>query len=82
VTTAAFATGLGPGEATTAAFATGDGPGLATEVTTAALATRDGLSGISGSFCFECHVGFDSGDDGLDGDAAVGDELAAGPTHG
>ena len=96
-TTAALATGDGPGviaAPTTAALATGDGPGLTAAVTTAALATgapmtptplRPGPSGMSDSCWFEgrvCRVGFDRGDEGLDGDAAVGDELTAGPAHG
>ena len=34
---------------------------------------------MSGSFDFECRVGFDGGDDGLDGDAPVGDELPPEP---
>src|SRR4051812_39609338 len=62
--------------------------------TTAALATgapmtptprRPGPSGMSDSYRFECRVslvGFDGGDEGLDRDPAVGDELAARPAHG
>src|SRR5689334_17707167 len=72
-TTAVLATGDGPGEmalATTAVLATG-------WPTTPTLPTRAGRSGMSGSLGFELGVGFDGGDDGLDGDAAVGDELAA-----
>jgi hypothetical protein len=53
-TTAALATGAGPGleiaAPTTAALATGDGPGVTAAVTTAALPRRDGRSGISDSF--------------------------------
>ena len=85
-TTAALATGEGPGltaAPTTAAFATGAGPGLATAVvTTAALATRDALSGMSGSFCFEGFVGLEGRDDGLGGDPSIGHELATGATDG
>src|SRR4051794_9341019 len=81
---------------TTAALATGEGPGLTAAVTTAALATgapmtptprRPGPSGISHSCCFERGVrvvglvGLDGGDDRLDRDPAVGDELPAGATH-
>src|SRR4051795_1114732 len=76
---------------TTAAFATGDGPGVTALVTTAALATgapntpclptRAGLSGMSSSDCFEL-VRLDGGDDGLDGDPPVGDQLAAGAACG
>src|SRR3954463_13632306 len=72
---------------TTAAFATGDGPGLTAAPTTAALATgapttptrptRPGRRGTSNSLGFELGVGFDGGDDGLDRDAAVGDQLSA-----
>ena len=61
-----------------AALATGEGPGVTAAVMTAALPTRDGLSGMSGSFGREGLVRLDGGDDGLDGDPAVGDELAAG----
>src|SRR3954451_14275390 len=72
----------------TAALATGAGPGRTAAVTTAALATgapttptrptRPLLSGMSVSFLFEIGVGLARRDDGLDRDAAVGDELAAG----
>src|SRR4029079_1095505 len=86
--------GDGPGDTaapTTAALATGDGPGEMAAPTTAALATgapmtptprRPGPSGISDSLWFEGRVGFDRGDDGLDRDPAVGDQLAASPAHG
>jgi hypothetical protein len=72
-------------EATTAAFATGEGPGVTALATTAVFATgaattpllpaRVRLTGVS----FSCLwvVGLDRGDDRLDGDAAVGDQLAA-----
>src|SRR4051794_41895024 len=93
--TAALATGEGPGltaAPTTAAFAIGDGPGRTAAVTTAAFATgapttptrpiRPGRRGTSDSLGLELGVGFDGGDDGLDGDAAVGDELAAGVAGG
>ena len=44
---------------------------------------RPGPSGISDSFCDEIGlIGLDGGDDGLDGDPAVGDELSARPAHG
>src|SRR6188472_205623 len=81
-TTAAFAIGAGPGPATaaptTAALATGFGPGMTAAVTTAARPTRESLSGISASLrCDGGLVGLDGGDDRLDGDASVGDELAA-----
>src|SRR3954451_9699753 len=88
-TTAALATGERPGltaAPTTAALATGERPGLTAAPTTAALATgepttptlptRPGRSGTSDSLGFELGVGFDGGDDGLDRDAAVGDQLA------
>src|SRR3954466_10978638 len=71
--------------ATTAAFATGDGPGLTAAPTTAALATgapttptrplRPGRRGMSDSLWLELGVGFDGGQDGLDRDAAIGDQL-------
>src|SRR4051812_6340684 len=75
--------------ATTAVFATGDGPGLMADATTAVFATgwpmtptrptRAALSGISGSFggCADHVVGLDGGDDRLDRDTSVGDELAS-----
>src|SRR4051812_31390639 len=76
----------------TAALATGAGPGVTARVTTAALATgapttptrptRAARMGISGSLGGECLVGLDGGEDGLDRDAAVGDELSAGATRG
>src|SRR3954468_24987164 len=77
-TTAAFATGEGPGLtalATTAVFATG-------ARTTPTLPTRPGLSGMSGSCGFECIVGLDGRDDGLDRDASVGEELPSGAARG
>src|SRR4051812_39668508 len=73
-TTAAFATGDGPGVtalATTAVFATG-------WPTTPTLPTRAALSGMSYSVRLECFVRLDRGDDGLDRDPPVGDELAPG----
>src|SRR3954447_11741710 len=89
-TTAALATGDGPGVTaapTTAALATGERPGETAAPTTAALATgapttptrpiRPGRRGTSDSLGLELGVGFDGGDDGLDGDADVGDQLAA-----
>ena len=75
--------GLDTAAPTTAALATGDGPGVTAAVTTAALARRDADArhdqtpfGDEGRF-----VGLDRGDDGLDRDPALGDELAAGATH-
>ena len=67
-------------------------PGVAGGVTTAAFATgapttptrplRPALSGMSASCCFEFGVRLDGGDDGFDGDSAIGDELAPGSTCG
>src|SRR3954447_13708367 len=81
--------GEGPGltaAPTTAALATGERPGLTAAPTTAALATgapttptrplRPGRRGMSDSLGLERGVSFDGGDDGLDGDAAIGDQLA------
>ena len=79
MTTAALATGFGPGEVTTAALATGEGPGLAT---TAALAARECLIGMSDSFGFGRFVRLDGGDEGLGGDASVSYQLATGVTDG
>src|SRR3954447_16408342 len=88
-TTAALATGDGPGltaAPTTAALATGDGPGRTAADTTAAFATgapttptrplRPGRRGTSDSLELELGVCFDGGHDGLDRDAAIGDQLA------
>src|SRR4051794_40673950 len=76
--------------ATTAVLAIGDGPGETAAATTAVFATgapttptrprRPGLRGMSVSFCRGGLVGLDGRDDGLDRDAAVGDELAPGST--
>src|SRR4051794_31879529 len=73
---------------TTAALATGEGPGRTAAGTTAALATgapttptrpiRPGRRGTSDSLGLELGVGFDGGDDGLDGDAAIGDQPTTG----
>src|SRR4051794_21512824 len=75
--------------ATTAVLATGDGPGLTALATTAVFATgwpmtptrptRAALSGISFSLtCSQgCVVGLDRGDDRLDRDSSIGNELAA-----
>src|SRR3954452_18399919 len=73
--------------ATTAVLATGEGPGLTALATTAVLATgcpmtptrptRAALSGISGSLGGGGEVGLDRGDDRLDRDPSVGDQLAA-----
>src|SRR3954451_7870707 len=70
----------------TAALATGDGPGRTAAVTTAAFATgapttptrplRPGRRGTSDSLGLELGVSFDGGDDGLNRDAAIGDQLA------
>src|SRR3954454_3290887 len=80
--------------ATTAVLATGDRPGLTAEATTAVLATgwpmtptrptRAALSGISVSFGGRADhvVGLDGGDDRLDRDPAVGDELASRASRG
>src|SRR4051812_2979875 len=75
--------------ATTAVFATGDGPGLTAFATTAVLATgwpmtptrptRAALMGISGSYGRRCGIGLNRGDDRLNWDTSVGDELSAGP---
>src|SRR5580765_5039748 len=71
--------------ATTAVFATGDGPGVTAAATTAVFATgapmtptlptRAGLNGISDSFRRECFVGLDRGDDRLNRNASVGNQL-------
>src|SRR4029077_18911129 len=79
--------GAGPGfetaAPTTAALATGDGPGLTAAPTTAARPRREERSGISGSCANEGFlVGLDCGDDGLDRDPALGDQLASGVAHG
>src|SRR5512132_2352364 len=73
--------------ATTAVFATGEGPGDTAFATTAVLATgcpitptrptRAALSGISDSFCCECFVGLDRGNDGLNRYPSVRDQLPA-----
>src|SRR4029077_13198014 len=71
-TTAVFATGDGPGEtalATTAVFATG-------WPMTPTLPTRAALKGISVSFSRSCFIGLDGGDDRLNGNPPVGDQLA------
>src|SRR4051794_4400252 len=79
--------------ATTAVLATGDGPGLTALATTAVFATgwpmtptrpaRAALSGMSVSFgaCAD-QIGLDRGDDGLDRDPSVGDELASRASRG
>src|SRR3954471_5845231 len=73
--------------ATTAVFATGEGPGVTALATTAVLATgwpmtptlpaRAGLSGMSVSFGGRCFVGLDRGDDRLNRNPSVGDQLPA-----
>src|SRR3954453_9449251 len=71
-TTAVLATGEGPGEtaaATTAVFATG-GPMTPTG------ATRAARRGISLSFGRGCFIGLDGGDDRLNGNPSVRDQLA------
>src|SRR6478735_12337065 len=73
-TTAVFATGEGPGEtalATTAVFATG-------WPMTPTLPTRAALRGISVSFGRRRFIGLDRGDDRLNGNPSVGDQLATG----
>src|SRR6188472_2642434 len=76
-TTAVFATGEGPGEtalATTAVFATG-------WPMTPTLPTRAALSGISVSFRRSCFIGLDGGDDRLNGDPSVRDQLTTRTTR-
>src|SRR6185436_3326016 len=78
--------------ATTAVFATGAGPGVTALATTAVFATgcpmtptrptRPGPRGISVSFGRGCFVGLDGGDDRLDRDPSVCDQLAARPPRG
>src|SRR6476659_4120874 len=71
-TTAVFATGEVPGEtalATTAVFATG-------WPMTPTLPTRAALRGISVSFGRRCFIGIDGGDDRLNRNPSVGDQLA------
>src|SRR3954452_15950198 len=73
--------------ATTAVLATGAAPGVTAFATTAVLATgwpmtptrptRAALSGMSGSCGLEVFVGLDRGDDRLDRNPAIRDELAA-----
>src|SRR3954467_14694667 len=73
--------------ATTAVFATGAGPGVTALATTAVLATgapmtptlptRAGLRGISDSYAGRCVIGLDRGDDRLNRNPSVGDQLAA-----
>src|SRR3954451_17230962 len=72
--------------ATTAVLATGARPGVTALATTAVFATgwpmtptrptRAALSGMSGSFGLERAIGLERGDDRLDGDSAVRDQLA------
>src|SRR4029450_11844193 len=72
-TTAVFATGEGPGEtalATTAVFATG-------WPMTPTLPTRAALSGISVSFGRRYLIGLDGGDDRLNGNPSVRDQLTS-----
>jgi len=79
-TTAVLATGAGPGVtalATTAVFATG-WPMTPTRPTRAALS---GMSVSSGRRADRI-VGLDRGDDGLDRDPSVGDELASRASRG
>src|SRR3954469_21948869 len=71
-TTAVLATGAGPGVtalATTAVFATG-------WPMTPTLPTRAALTGISFSFGRGGFIGLDRGDDRLNGNPSVGDQLA------
>src|SRR5271169_6636435 len=79
--------------ATTAVLATGEWPGLTALATTAVLATgwpmtptrptRAALSGMSVSFGGGAdEVGLDRGEDRLDRDPPVGDELAARASRG
>src|SRR5215218_9045950 len=72
-TTAVFATGEGPGEtalATTAVFATG-------WPITPTLPTRAALRGISVSFGRRGFIGLDGGDDRLNRNPSVRDQLTA-----
>src|SRR6058998_3972805 len=72
-TTAVFAIGAGPGVtalATTAVFATG-------WPMTPTLPTRAALRGISFSFGRGCFIGLDRGDDRLNRNPSVRDQLAA-----
>src|SRR3954452_21024391 len=72
--------------ATTAVFATGDGLGVTALATTAVFATgwpmtptlptRAALRGMSDSFGCGGFICFDRGDDRLNGDPSVGDQLA------
>src|SRR3954447_3119318 len=72
--------------ATTAVFATGDGPGETALATTAVFATgwpmtptrptRAALRGTSVSFSCSCFIRLDGGDDRLNGNTAVRDQLA------
>src|SRR4051794_14764593 len=76
-TTAVFATGEGPGEtalATTAVFATG-------WPMTPTLPTRAALSGMSVSFARSRFIGLDRGDDRLNGNPSVRDQLTARSTR-
>src|SRR4051812_44530290 len=76
-TTAVFASGAGPGVtafATTAVFATG-------WPMTPTLPTRAALRGISFSFGRGCFIGLDGGDDRLNGNPSVGDQLATGASR-
>src|SRR4051812_11949912 len=78
--------------ATTAVLATGaPRPGVTAEATTAVFATgapmtptrptRPGLMGMSDSYRGGGLVGVDRGDDGLNGNPSVGDELATGTSR-
>src|SRR5213595_464966 len=72
--------------ATTAVRATGEGPGVTALATTAVFATgwpmtptlptRAALRGISFSFARGCFIGLDGGDDRLNRNPSVGDQLA------
>src|SRR6476619_3523680 len=78
--------------ATTAVFAIGEGPGVTAAATTAVFATgcpmtptrptRAGLSGMSGSFGQFVVIGVDRGDDRLDRDPSVCNELSTGTSRG
>src|SRR3954447_15806003 len=73
--------------ATTAVFAMGAGPGVTALATTAVLATgwpmtptlptRAALSGMSVSFGRSCFIGLDRGNDPLNRNPSVGDQLPA-----
>src|SRR6476620_426876 len=78
--------------ATTAVLATGEGPRVTALATTAVLATgwpmtptlptRAALRGISVSFGRRRFIGLDGGDDRLNGNPSVGDQLSTRASRG